>query len=494
MRRRIKRTLQIAILALPLSIGAQVRNLTQSGVVQDKQSKNPIEGVRVSVIGNVAKSDTTTDSEGTFILTFTQGLDEGSPVRIRIEKPGYRPYEEWITVSSKVPLHVSLLADRSAPPIRTSAAPIAAIDRAKNRGQTVLGPEPGPRARIADPDTTGYLRSRPISMRFDKAEPTSLWVKFSTTNIGKLQVRPGALTLAYVRIRPEMNSQEEDALFSTVSGGGGKVRFISTEHNYWEPGETKLAPGEVKGETEWHTNPEDGPDAVIEKLHQSATQMLDGEANIYFYVRNMFADKLGSLATESCSYYKGPDFSLHECHGHNGPTDGAFAGSQSASPQQVPTQAPGIAPTGSASVGSIVQGPGSIAQVGGTGNTATVNNLGPVARHLSEQQITALGNMTIPDSVRLTIRTVSDSDSQRYAHEIFNALTGKVKLSDFGVVEGWSAPGPPPPSVSLFVHAKDEPDDVIGVMGKIAQILKTRQFFSKDWISPGEVRIVIGQY
>jgi Carboxypeptidase regulatory-like domain len=129
MRRLTRPLLQIACLAVPLAIGAQVRSLNMSGVVIDSQSKNPVKGARVLVIGDRAKSPTTTDSDGTFVLTLAEGVEEGSSIRVRIEKSGYVTYDKWVPVSSAIPLRVLLVAEKHARPGRTSVAPIAKSER-----------------------------------------------------------------------------------------------------------------------------------------------------------------------------------------------------------------------------------------------------------------------------------------------------------------------------------------------------------------------------
>jgi len=94
-----------------------------SGVVTDKQSHKPIEGATVTVVGNKA-NQALTDSEGSFILTFAEGVQEGEPIRIRVEKLGYRIYEALKAVSSTIPLQVSL--EPAAPPPKSKTAPSAA--------------------------------------------------------------------------------------------------------------------------------------------------------------------------------------------------------------------------------------------------------------------------------------------------------------------------------------------------------------------------------
>ena len=88
--------------------GAQAKNLTMSGFVTDKVSSRPVEGATVTIIGNKGKADATTDSDGAFVISLAQGVEEGKTVRIRIEKAGYKPYERLLAVSSEIPLRVSL--------------------------------------------------------------------------------------------------------------------------------------------------------------------------------------------------------------------------------------------------------------------------------------------------------------------------------------------------------------------------------------------------
>jgi len=99
-----------------------------SGVVTDKQSHTPIEGATVAIVGNKANQEAT-DAEGSFILSFAEGVREGEAVRIHVEKLGYRPYDKLVAVSSTIPLQVSLLAIKAVPPLaRASRPPIAKAD------------------------------------------------------------------------------------------------------------------------------------------------------------------------------------------------------------------------------------------------------------------------------------------------------------------------------------------------------------------------------
>lgn len=92
-----------------------------SGFVTDKESR-PLEGATVTIVGNKAKADTTTDSEGAFVLNFSQAVAVGEAVRIHIEKIGFKPYEKWSSVSPTIPLRVSLDSIR-----RRSLAPLVPL-------------------------------------------------------------------------------------------------------------------------------------------------------------------------------------------------------------------------------------------------------------------------------------------------------------------------------------------------------------------------------
>jgi hypothetical protein len=145
------------VLALSLSTDAQAKNLTMSGIVTDKKSHNPIQGATVTVVGNRANPDTT-DSGGSFVLNFTEGVHEGETVRIRVEKPGYKAYEVLIAVSSTIPLQVSLEA--TGPKIEVSAPHGIAIG-----GGTVNNPmvnnysvESKPNRRISAADRVRLIR------------------------------------------------------------------------------------------------------------------------------------------------------------------------------------------------------------------------------------------------------------------------------------------------------------------------------------------------
>jgi hypothetical protein len=124
----MKHPIQTLFLTLPMMLSSlclpQVKNLTMAGIVTDKISSRPVEGARVTIIGNKGKADATTDSEGAFVVSLAQGVKEGDTVRIQIEKAGYKPYEELLAVSSEIPLRVPLESIRSKTVDHNPAPPV----------------------------------------------------------------------------------------------------------------------------------------------------------------------------------------------------------------------------------------------------------------------------------------------------------------------------------------------------------------------------------
>lgn len=99
-------TLLAFVLILP-STRAQDNAPTMSGIVTDSQSRKPVEGATVTVVGNKANQEST-DRDGKFVLTFSASTHQGDRVRIRVLKPNYRVWENYEPVSSTIPLPVSL--------------------------------------------------------------------------------------------------------------------------------------------------------------------------------------------------------------------------------------------------------------------------------------------------------------------------------------------------------------------------------------------------
>jgi hypothetical protein len=102
------------------------------------------------------------------------------------------------------------------------------------------------------------------------------------------------------------------------------------------------------------------------------------------------------------------------------------------------------APPPTPAVGSISQGPGSIAQVGGTGNQATIYNAQPPDRHVTEGLRLALAAVaaSLPeDSAKwLQITSENTNESNQYAEEIKKVLGDKA--SDWQVNMVASTPVP----------------------------------------------------
>jgi len=256
-------------LLLTLCLAAQQGTILHvRGQITDATTHRDVAGVSISSV--LARHDATTDANGFFVLELRDGVKPGDDVRIHIQKSGYRADDVTEAASETVtyPIRIRRLGKPSGS--RSS---------------------PG-HAKLADPDATGYLRSIPFSIRFDPHSPDDAAVSYNTTNLGK-QILPGATVWAYIRVRPQMSAEQEDALFSTASFGGGPAALATTERNYWEHGDSRH--GKISGSPDWQ-DPED--------FTRQVRQMQKGETSIYFLVR-------------------GPDFSVppFQCHGHNGPTE-----------------------------------------------------------------------------------------------------------------------------------------------------------------------------
>jgi len=78
---------------------------------------------------------------------------------------------------------------------------------------------------------------------------------------------------------------------------------------------------------------------------------------------------------------------------------------------------------GGATTGNINQGPGSIAQVGGTGNSATVNNFGDPARRLTKEDRDILISQLAGSTSKVTFGSMlSAPDSYMYASDLQSAF------------------------------------------------------------------------
>lgn len=127
----MKQLSKVALLAiipvLAILCSGQTKNLTMSGFVTDRASR-PVAGARVTIVGDKAKGDAITDSEGAFVVNLAQDVVAGESVRVRVEKEGYKPYEKLLAVSPAIPLRVSLDPTRSRTAVAAPARPIEKTD------------------------------------------------------------------------------------------------------------------------------------------------------------------------------------------------------------------------------------------------------------------------------------------------------------------------------------------------------------------------------
>src|SRR6266478_5688702 len=187
MRRRINAVFLIVVLALPSLGRAQAKNMTMSGIVTDKQSRRPVEGARVTIIGNLANSDTTTDIDGSFIVNFAKGVEEGKSVPIRVEKFGYAPYEKLVAVSSTIPLQVPMNEIRAMPSAPALPVPIVKTDSFSTlvpfHGEWKNTPIPT-NSNLSDPHEEFYSGLVQLASRPDK--PPTAWPIYKERNFESL--------------------------------------------------------------------------------------------------------------------------------------------------------------------------------------------------------------------------------------------------------------------------------------------------------------------
>jgi hypothetical protein len=250
------------LLALGLSGAAQVNSLTMSGIVTDNQSRRPIEGAKVVVVGNKAKSDTTTDSEGSFVLNLAQGVREGNLVRIRVEKSGYRPYEKLISVSSAIIARIALVP--ATPPHFRPANPSIASVRFKHTALVlnVLA-------------NTPFVPNKPVSMRV---------VYENTESVTAKDIRANG-HLRFLDFAPGLREREEQEWLEF------RQAWISSLNG-------SLSVDLEKGKTDHF---ELATDPLSE---QDAADLRSEKKLLYFFGALTWKDDSGEYETDICSYFR----------------------------------------------------------------------------------------------------------------------------------------------------------------------------------------------
>lgn len=113
----------------------------------------------------------------------------------------------------------------------------------------------------------------------------------------------------------------------------------------------------------------------------------------------------------------------------------------------------------SALVGSITQGPGSIAQVGGSGNTATIVN-GPSEWRLTDSQKKMFGTFagSLPDDANkyIVVSDLPDKQSHDYTSDLFHVLDEHRKVNRWG--HFLTIPQDAPYGVVVVVHDGNDPN------------------------------------
>lgn len=148
--------------------------------------------------------------------------------------------------------------------------------------------------------------------------------------------------------------------------------------------------------------------------------------------------------------------------------------------------------------GSLSQGAGSIAQIGGNGNQATVNNFTPPERHLVPAEIAELrmvaDAMPTDAGSWFHVDTLNLPESTSFATEIYNIFSSKNKAvpgPDIWMV----SPTPTPKGVYVLVLQGDAHFSVAqNLVNVLAKYLPkgSLTFMSVPGLKPGEVKILIG--
>jgi hypothetical protein len=251
-----------------------------NGLVLDKVSSQPVEGATVTIIGNKARADATTDSEGAFVVNLARGVEEGKTVRIRIQKAGYRPYEKLLAASPEIPLRVLL----------------------ESTGRN----KPPKKPPIAKPT---YDRAHLAVVRVDLwAAPMNSEAMVTVRNIGSKPVVPCAvLRGAIITSRWLSGSDSEDQLFAP--------------RREWEEGGKK----QVNCDTDWNPGVEKTYSIklglALEDRSDWASLMF-GEKVWYVVSRLQYRDSDTESALppiESCVFFRAqkPEWALAPCFGHN---------------------------------------------------------------------------------------------------------------------------------------------------------------------------------
>lgn len=163
---------------------------------------------------------------------------------------------------------------------------------------------------------------------------------------------------------------------------------------------------------------------------------------------------------------------------------------------QIAKSVPRVEPH-SATVGSLSQGAGSVAQIGGKNNSATVNNFSEPYRHLSSTQKGEIDNLaaSLPDDTIqwLKVQTEPDPDAEAYGTEIGNIFKkrGKVKDTEYRL----SADSPLPTGVYVAV-VQGGPNfqwaqQIANSLNSLG-ILEPNGFTYATGLKPDEVLILIG--
>jgi hypothetical protein len=151
----------------------------------------------------------------------------------------------------------------------------------------------------------------------------------------------------------------------------------------------------------------------------------------------------------------------------------------------------------SPAVGTIAQGPGSIAQVGGSGNQATVNNFAPPVRHLQPDEIKELHQIAddMPNDAAswFYVETLSEAEAATFSNEIYDIFKDKSKVAQ-GPVRWITWTGPAPKGTTVCVLKDGSNFDTAQKLANVfAKYQPTGANFSAcAKLTPNQVKVIIG--
>jgi hypothetical protein len=112
-------------LGLPLHSIFAADGIVIRGIVTDFATKNPVAGAEVTAAGSQARAPDATDGTGRFDIALLPEIKNGALIRIRVQKSGYKVYDEKVIASDNALVRIVLERTAATP---TVSAPVRGSD------------------------------------------------------------------------------------------------------------------------------------------------------------------------------------------------------------------------------------------------------------------------------------------------------------------------------------------------------------------------------